>query len=106
MVVDDRVIVENKATELLSPAAKPQLITYLRATAFEAGVLLHFGPRPRFYRLIDSPKRPFVPIRAASSNSCPARRALCQGQLRRRKPHGETRTLAENALHRDVAAHH
>lgn len=60
MVVDDRVIIENKATELLSPAARPQLINYLRATAFEVGVLLHFGPRPRFYRFIDSPKRPFV----------------------------------------------
>ena len=71
MVVDDRVIVENKATELLSPAAKPQLVNYLRATRYEVGVLLHFGPRPRFYRFIDSPKRPFGPIRAVSSNSCP-----------------------------------
>jgi GxxExxY protein len=57
MVVDQRVIVENKATEKLSPAAAPQLINYLRATPFEVGVLLHFGPKARFYRFIDFPKR-------------------------------------------------
>jgi GxxExxY protein len=57
MVVDNAVIVENKATEKLSPAARPQLITYLRATRFEVGVLLHFGPHPKFYRFIDFPKR-------------------------------------------------
>lgn len=57
MVVDDTVIIENKATESLSPAARPQLINYLRATRFEIGVLFHFGPRPRFYRFVDSANR-------------------------------------------------
>jgi GxxExxY protein len=57
MVVDRAVVVENKATEKLSPAARPQLISYLRATPFPVGVLLHFGPHPKFYRLIDFPKR-------------------------------------------------
>jgi GxxExxY protein len=57
MVVDNAVVVENKATAKLSPAARPQLISYLCATAFEVGVLLHFGPQPKFYRFIDSPKR-------------------------------------------------
>jgi len=57
MVVDNAVVVENKATERLSPAARPQLISYLRATTFQVGVLLHFGPQPRFSRFIDSPKR-------------------------------------------------
>ncbi|HEY7236122.1 MAG TPA: GxxExxY protein [Gemmatimonadaceae bacterium] len=54
MVVDDRVIVESKATERLLPSAGPQLISYLRATTFEVGVLLHFGPHPKFYRFVDS----------------------------------------------------
>ena len=71
MVVDGVVIVENKATEKLSPAARPQLISYLRATPFQVGVLLHFGPRPMFYRFIDFPKRSLNRIRAHSSNSCP-----------------------------------
>jgi GxxExxY protein len=57
MVVDGRVVVENKATEKLSPAAAMQLVSYLRATEFEVGLLLHFGPSPYFKRYIDSPKK-------------------------------------------------
>lgn len=57
MVVDDRVVVENKATERVSTADRMQLIAYLRATSFEIGVLLHFGPAARFERFIDWPKR-------------------------------------------------
>jgi GxxExxY protein len=69
IVVDNRVIVENKATEKLSPFAERQLQNYLRATPFEVGVLLHFGPEAKFYRFIDSPKGTFVSIRVDSSNS-------------------------------------
>ena len=50
MVVDNRIIVENKATEKLSVADRSQIVSYLRATAFEVGVLLHFGPEPSFER--------------------------------------------------------
>jgi GxxExxY protein len=57
MVVDNRVVVEIKATEVLSNAASRQLTSYLRATSFEVGVLLHFGPSPSFDRFIDFPKR-------------------------------------------------
>lgn len=57
MVVDDAVIVEIKATEKLSPNAKPQLVSYLRAGPYEVGLLLHFGPSSMFYKVIDSPKR-------------------------------------------------
>ena len=56
MVVDDRVIVECKATERLPACAGAQLIGYLRATRFQVGVLLHFGPNPKFYRFVDSRK--------------------------------------------------
>jgi GxxExxY protein len=54
MVVDGRVVVECKARERLPPTAGPQLIGYLRATIFEVGVLLHFGPHPKFYRFVDT----------------------------------------------------
>jgi GxxExxY protein len=54
MLVDDRVIVENKATERLSPSAEPQLYSYLRGTNLEVGLLLHFGLEPKFRRLIRS----------------------------------------------------
>jgi GxxExxY protein len=45
LVVDDRIIVELKATERLERAAPRQLFNYLCATRFEVGLLLHFGPK-------------------------------------------------------------
>jgi hypothetical protein len=38
-------------------SAGRQLISYLRATTFQVGVLLHFGPHPKFYRFVDSMKK-------------------------------------------------
>ena len=52
MVVDEKVIVEGKATEILHPNASRQLFAYQRATRLEVGLLLHFGPRPRFHRVV------------------------------------------------------
>ena len=60
MVVDNKIILEIKATETLPSFASRQLINYLRVTSFQLGLLLHFGPEPRFHRFIDSRKRPFV----------------------------------------------
>lgn len=57
MVIDERIIVENKASERLCPADRTQLLNYLRATKFEVGILFHFGPVPRFERYVDHPKR-------------------------------------------------
>jgi GxxExxY protein len=51
MVVDDRVVVETKATFDLHPSAQRQLYSYLRASNLEVGLLLHFGREARFYRL-------------------------------------------------------
>lgn len=56
MIVDDRVLVEIKSTEVLAPTAQRQLLNYLRATSFQVGLLLHFGPKPRFSRLVHSHK--------------------------------------------------
>ena len=52
MVVEDRVVVEVKSTELLAPTSERQLLNYLRATSYEVGLLLHFGPKPAFRRLV------------------------------------------------------
>lgn len=52
MVVDDVLIVEAKSTRVLHESAARQLYTYLRATNLEVGLLLHFGPRARFFRLV------------------------------------------------------
>ena len=52
MVVDKRVIVEIKATERLHPQANSQLFSYLCSTTLEVGLILHFGRRPHFHRVI------------------------------------------------------
>jgi GxxExxY protein len=54
LLVEGRVIVEAKATAALGPTDKRQLINYLRATGLEVGLLLHFGPQPRFERCINA----------------------------------------------------
>jgi GxxExxY protein len=51
-VVDDLIVLETKSTMVLCTADRRQLLNYLRCTRFEVGLLLHFGPKPRFYRLI------------------------------------------------------
>ena len=51
LVVDDCVVVEVKSTEVLNPNNQRQLLNYLRATRLDVGLLLHFGPRPKFYRI-------------------------------------------------------
>ena len=52
MLVNDRVLVEAKAGEVLGPTDRRQLLNYLRATRIEVGLLLYFGPDPRFLRCI------------------------------------------------------
>lgn len=51
MVVDDVLVVEIKSTAMLARVAHRQLLSYLRSTRLEVGLLLHFGPTPKFYRL-------------------------------------------------------
>jgi len=52
MVVDERVVVEIKASESLHQDATRQLFNYLRATRLEVGLLLHFGRSAKFRRVI------------------------------------------------------
>jgi GxxExxY protein len=52
MVVDGKVVIEVKSTEHLHPSAIRQVYSYLRGTGLEVGLLLHFGPQPKFYRQI------------------------------------------------------
>jgi len=52
IIVNDCVIIENKATELLVEENEFQLINYLKATNIEVGLLLNFGKRPEFKRKI------------------------------------------------------
>jgi GxxExxY protein len=52
LLVERRVAVEVKATELLAPTARRQVLNYLRATTLDVGLLLHFGPYATFHRLV------------------------------------------------------
>ena len=58
MLVDDRVVLELKATPVLHPAARQQLLNYLRLTPHKVGLLLHFGPAPAFERAVHTAKNP------------------------------------------------
>ncbi len=51
MIVDERLVVEIKSTQDLHKSAPRQVYNYLRATNLEVGLLLHFGPSAKFYRL-------------------------------------------------------
>ena len=52
LIVDDRVVLENKAGATLSPADKGQLVNYLRVSGINVGLLLHFGPMPKVQRAL------------------------------------------------------
>ena len=52
MIVDAKLVIETKSGLQLHKAAARQLYNYLRATNLEVGLLLHFGPKPHFYRMI------------------------------------------------------
>ena len=54
MVVDHKVVVENKSTSVLPPYARRQTLNYLRASTLEVGLLLHFGPNAKFYRIVQT----------------------------------------------------
>ncbi|MEZ4713259.1 MAG: GxxExxY protein [Caldilineaceae bacterium] len=52
LLVADRVIVEIKAAENIDDAHLAQLTNYLKATRFEVGLVLNFGPQPQVKRRI------------------------------------------------------
>ena len=46
LVVNELVIVEIKAVKTLLQEHEAQLLNYLKATPYEVGLLLNFGPKP------------------------------------------------------------
>jgi GxxExxY protein len=52
--VNGRLVVELKATSKITQADQRQLLHYLRATNQEIGLLLHFGEKAQFHRVIHS----------------------------------------------------
>jgi GxxExxY protein len=52
MIVDELVILELKAAECLREEYVAQLTNYLKATEKEVGLLLNFGKKPEFRRIV------------------------------------------------------
>jgi GxxExxY protein len=52
MLIERRLVVEIKATDVLPPTSRRQLRNYLCALRLDGGLILHFGPKPEFQRMI------------------------------------------------------
>lgn len=52
MLVERSVLLELKAVRTLDGSHQAQLLNYLRATEIEIGLLLNFGVKPEFKRLL------------------------------------------------------
>lgn len=50
LLVNDKVIVELKAVKRLEDEHEAQMLNYLKATTYEVGLLLNFGPKPEQMR--------------------------------------------------------
>jgi len=54
LVVEDRLIVEVKTVERLGSVHEAQLLKYLRVSGLQVGLVLNFGPKATYRRLIYS----------------------------------------------------
>jgi len=52
ILVEKCVLLELKAVRMLDSSHRAQLLNYLRATEIEVGLLLNFGEKPEFKRVI------------------------------------------------------
>lgn len=52
LLVSDLVIVELKAAQAIASEHEAQLLNYLKATGYQVGLILNFGPQPEFRRQV------------------------------------------------------
>ena len=58
ILVEDTVLLELKSARTLEAVHEAQLLHYLKSTEIEIGLLLNFGSRPQFRRLLfDNPRK-------------------------------------------------
>jgi GxxExxY protein len=57
IIVNDCVIIELKAAEIIIEIHETQLVNYLKATDIEVGLLLNFGKKAEFKRKVFSNKK-------------------------------------------------
>ena len=61
ILVDEKIIIEIKASKILAAEHEAQLLNYLKATNIEVGLLLNFGPKPEIKRRATSNKnKPYL----------------------------------------------
>ena len=82
MLIDDRLVVEVKSRSDRPEIGSAQLFNYLRATNLEVGLLLHFGPRPSFKRILclNSWHRQTAPLDENGGAGCYAHEETDQGE--------------------------
>ena len=56
LLVEGRIVLEIKSTRTLAPEHRRQLLNCVRCSDMQIGLLLHFGPEPKFYRVISESK--------------------------------------------------
>ena len=69
LVVNDVVILELKAAQSLDREHEAQVLNYLRATDIEVALLLNFGPKPAFRRLVFENERKASRVHAHSAGT-------------------------------------
>jgi GxxExxY protein len=52
IIVNDRIVIEVKATQNIEKYQIAQVLHYLKATNYEVGLLLNFGKEPQFRRVV------------------------------------------------------
>jgi GxxExxY protein len=58
ILVNNLLILELKAARAIDPGFEAQTLNYLRATPIEVALLLNFGPKPTFRRLVfENPRK-------------------------------------------------
>jgi GxxExxY protein len=62
LLADGRVLIELKAVRTIDQAHEKQLLNYLRATEIEVGLLLNFGMKPQFRRLVYENERKAIRV--------------------------------------------
>ncbi len=69
LIVDDKLIVETKSTYKMNKISIRQTYNYLKSTNIEVGMVLHFGPEAKFYRLVctANEKRPVKSAQSVES---------------------------------------
>ena len=67
LLVENTILLELKSARTLDRSHEAQLLHYLRATEIEIGLLLNFGERPQFRRLLFDNERKKIRVHPCKS---------------------------------------